>query len=250
MHSQVLKKRYHLLDELRGFMVLCMVIYHGFLSVDMALGGSNVALKLFDFFTPAEPLFAGGFILLSGICCNFSRSNLKRGLILLSIALGLNAITIIGQNHFGFSGIAIYFGILNLLSFCMIFVGVFNKPLSKINAKVGIIIFLILFILAYIFIAKLDGEYFLVDSEYFYMFGFPSYTFYSADYFPILPWLFLFIVGFYIGKTNIFIKYEKFFSKKCKIPFRFLGKYAIIIYVLHQPIIYGVAYLIGSIIYG
>lgn len=250
MHQKVLKERYHLLDELRGFMVLCMVVYHGFLAVDMALGGSDIAIMLFDFFTPVEPIFAGGFIMLSGLCCNFSRSNLKRGLILLFIALGFNIATLIGELYFDFYGLLIRFGILNLLSFCMIFVGVFQKVLSKINAKIGLVIFALLFVLGFLFIAKPDLSFVTVENEYLYMFGFVTPGFRSADYFPILPWIFIYLVGFYIGKIEIIQKYRNIFSKKCIIPFRFLGKYAIIVYILHQPIIFGITYLIGSIVNG
>jgi len=250
MHSKVLKVRYHLLDEIRGFMVLCMVIYHGFLAVDMALGGSDIALMLFDFFTPLEPFFAGGFILLSGLCCNFSRSNLKRGFILLIIALAFNIGTLIGELYFDFYGLLIQFGILNLLSFCMIFVGVFQKLLNKINAKIGLAVFGILFILAYIFIAKPDLSFVTVNNEYLFMFGFVAPGFRSADYFPILPWLFIYLAGFYLGKIGIIEKYSNIFSKKCIIPFRILGKYAIIVYILHQPIIFGITYLIGSLLNG
>lgn len=250
MHSKVLKVRYHLLDEIRGFMVLCMVIYHGFLAVDMALGGSDIALMLFDFFTPLEPIFAGGFILLSGLCCNFSRSNLKRGFILLTIALAFNIGTLIGELYFDFYGLLIQFGILNLLSFCMIFVGVFQKLLNKLNAKIGLTVFTALFILAYIFIAKPDLSFVTVNNEYLYMFGFVAPGFRSADYFPILPWLFIYLAGFYLGKTGVIEKFSNIFSKKCIIPFRFLGKYAIIVYILHQPIIFGITYLIGSLLNG
>ena len=251
MHSKVLKERYHLLDELRGFMVLCMVVYHGFLAVDMALiEGSQIAIMLFDFFTPVEPLFAGGFIMLSGLCCNFSRSNLKRGLILLAIALGFNVATYLGEALFDFYGLFIRFGILNLLSLCMIFVGLTDWLLKKLNPYIGFAVSVIAFALAYAFIAKPDYSYILTDTDYLFMFGFVTNTFRSADYFPLLPWIFIYLAGYYLGKTGIIQKYKNIFLKKCIIPFRFLGKYAIIVYILHQPIIFGLTFLIGGLING
>ena len=73
------KVRYHGLDEARGFAVLCMVFYHAFYTI-----GYNFnmpwGIVLFDFFTPAEPFFAMFFIGLSGAMCQFTRSNLKRGI--------------------------------------------------------------------------------------------------------------------------------------------------------------------------
>ncbi len=251
MRKTVLKTRYHLLDELRGFMVLCMVVYHGFLAVDMALPqGSKIALMLFDFFTPVEPLFAGGFIMLSGLCCNFSRSNLKRGAILLVIALGFNVVTYFGEVLFDFYGLFIRFGILNLLSLSMIFIGVFEKLLSKVNSYLGLCVSALVFILTYVFIAKPDYSFITVNTDYLFMFGFLKENFRSADFFPLIPWLFLYISGYYLGKTGVIEKFKNIFSKKCIIPFRFLGKYAIIVYILHQPIIFGATYLIGSVING
>ncbi len=250
MHKEVLKTRYHLLDEIRGFMVVCMVVFHGFYAVKMALPEARPFVNLLiDFFMPAEPFFSGGFILLSGLCCNFSRSNLKRGLILAVIAIGFNVATYIGEEYLEFSGLLIQFGILNLLAFCMVFVGVFDKLLKKVNPYVGIIINLIIFILTYIFILN-DYDYIIVESKNLFMFGFIYRGFTAADYFPIIPWVFLYLVGYYLGKTCFIEKTKKILIKKCIIPFRFVGKYAIIVYILHQPIIFGATYLIGSFING
>ena len=250
MHQEILnKKRYLFLDELRGFLVLCMVFYHGFLSVNMATG-SYIMAQLFDFFTPVEPYFAGAFIMLSGLCCKFSRSKLKRGLILLVIALALNISTFILEKYFSLNGVTIRFGILNLLSFCMIFVGLFNFLLKKIPSYLGLIISTLGFLLTFIFISKPNMSYTLVKSPYLFPFGFFNSSFYSADYFPIFPWIFIYLFGYYLGNTNIIERFENFLLKG-KFPLlRILGKYAIIIYVIHQPVIYGLATLIGGLFNG
>lgn len=244
---KIKKPRYYLLDTLRGFMVFCMVFFHGFISAGMVFENSSV-LNFFDFlykfFSPAEPFFAGGFIILSGICCHFSRSNLKRGIILFIIALIINIFTVTATAFFDME-ISIYFGILNLLSFCMIFVGIFNFILKRINGIVGIIVTFIAFLALYYFVAKPDYSFTLTQNPYVFMFGFVTKDFYSTDYFPILPWAFLYLTGYFIGKTNIIQKHEKIFCKKIIPPFAFIGKYALIIYVLHQPIIYGLCYLIN-----
>ncbi len=249
MHTQVLstKKRYFLLDSLRGFMVLCMVFYHGFLSADMATD-TEIFYPLFEFFTPVEPFFAGGFILLSGVCCRFSHSNLLRGVKCLVAALLVNAVTVILDMYFGLE-VAIYFGILNLLSFSMIFVGLLEKPLKKIPPLFGLVLTAVLFVLTFIFV--LDGyKYIKTDNPYLFPLGIVTHEFSSADYFPVVPWLFLYLTGFFIGKTGFIEKHEPFFIKG-NIPFlTFLGRKAIIIYIVHQPVIFGIFYLIGRIIYG
>ena len=88
------KVRYAFLDELRGFMVVCMVVYHG-----LCLGSYTFGIKamesVFKFFMPVEPLFAATFILLCGFCTVYSHSNLCRGLKLAAVALAVTAVTLV-----------------------------------------------------------------------------------------------------------------------------------------------------------
>ena len=104
------KQRLILLDELRGFAVCCMVFYHGFYSL-ASIFGLSIGRDLLYFFMPAEPWFAGLFILISGICCNFSHSNAVRGAKLLLVGLAVTLVTclILPQER-------IIFGILHFLS--------------------------------------------------------------------------------------------------------------------------------------
>ena len=49
-------KRIHLMDELRGFAVFCMVFYHGFYTLAFLMNQSW-GEWLYRFFMPAEPWF-------------------------------------------------------------------------------------------------------------------------------------------------------------------------------------------------
>ena len=82
------KGRIHLMDEIRGLCVLLMIFYHAFYTMSM-LFHWDLGTKLLVFFSPAEPFFAGLFILISGISSQLSHSNLIRGLKLLGVALAL-----------------------------------------------------------------------------------------------------------------------------------------------------------------
>ena len=92
MSNNTFKKRYHLLDELRGFAVVCMVFYHAFYLLAFSFN-LNIGFTLLNFFTPLEPIFASFFIFLSGICSFLTRSNTKRGLKLLAVALSITLVT-------------------------------------------------------------------------------------------------------------------------------------------------------------
>lgn len=237
------KVRYVLLDELRGFLVVCMVVYHGLLSLYQIFGWET-ADKLFDFFTPAEPYFAGAFVLLSGVMCGYSRSNIKRGAICFLIALGVSTVTIIGSNWLG--RIGIYFGILHLLGFSMLFCGIFDFALKRINKWVGIILSAALYIvfhgvpISYTDFVGIQGiipdAFYKVD--WLFPFGIIGSGFYSADYFPIFPWFFLFLCGYFLYKFQFAQRFEKVFKPSRIPPLSFLGRHALLIYVVHQPIIY------------
>lgn len=237
------KIRYALLDEFRGFLVLCMVVYHGLLSV-YEIFELPVADWLFNFFTPAVEFFAGAFIMLSGIMCGFSRSNIKRGIKCFAVAIVISIVTIIGSEFL--VGIDIWFGILHLLGFSMLFCGVFNFALKRVNKLVGVIVSLLCFIVFYgvpndypdfVGIRNIiPYNWYLSDNLY--PFGITAPDFYSADYFPILPWFFLFVMGYFIYKFHFFEKFSKFFEPQRIKPLGFLGRHALLIYVVHQPIIY------------
>lgn len=241
--SRVSKTRYALLDELRGFLVLCMIFYHGFFSLTQIFGWYASEL-LFDFFTPVEPFFAGAFVMLSGMMCGFSHSNIRRGAICFGIAIGVTVVTVIGSNWLG--SIDIYFGILHLLGFSMLFCGVFNFALKRVNKWVGLIVSLALYIVFhgvhssytdFVGISALIPESWY-QNPWLFPFGITTESFHSADYFPIIPWLFLFIAGYYLYKFHFVEKHPKIFEPKRIPPLGFLGRHALIIYVVHQPIIY------------
>ena len=69
--------------------------------------------------------------------------------------------------------------------------------------------------------------------------GFTEEGFYSADYFPLFPWFFLFLTGYYL---NMLLKDTKIMNlfEKGVAPLNFPGRHSLIIYMLHQPVIYAV----------
>ena len=81
--------------------------------------------------------------------------------------------------------------------------------------------------------------------------GFPFRGFYSTDYFSLFPWFFLFLTGFYI--FSIFQKkrwLKKTFMRKGIAPLSFLGRHSLLIYLLHQPVIYGLQQISNSSAFG
>jgi uncharacterized membrane protein len=86
---------------------------------------------------------------------------------------------------------------------------------------------------------------FLYLNNFTMLLGFPQHGFQSADYNPIIPWLFLFIAGICVGKH--IKKLPETLSKKHIPPLAFVGRHTLIIYLAHQPVILGVLYLVNLI---
>ena len=238
-------KRVVLLDELRGLAVLCMVVYHALYTLGTLLDYSP-ALRLMYFFMPAQPFFASLFIFLSGISSRLSHSNFKRGFKLLAVAVALSVVTIFILPLFSLYGCEIYFGVLSLLSVCILLFALVHSPLAKIPVFLGIMLFLFLFFLTYNigngYIGISRFRYYLPAGvwnlpDWLMFTGLPTDV-YSADYFPLMPWMFMFFAGTYFGIWVSRGALPRFCYRSCIIPLQWLGRHALIVYILHQPVIY------------
>lgn len=241
------KKRLFLLDEIRGLAVIAMVIYHAFYSMTFIFNIEAVYPIMYAIM-PYEPIIPITFITISGIVSAYSKSNLKRGIIIFSIALIITLATCIVIPEQ-----AILFGILHFLGIGLIIYSLLKERFDKVPIHIGFIISLILFIVSYNIPRGVIGfiPYPNIDipkqlySVYALSFlGFPSEDFVSSDYFPIIPNLFLLFAGTFIGRYLKEIKTPELLYKKLCPPLDFIGKHALIIYVVHQPLIIGTLYLI------
>ena len=245
------KPRIHLIDEIRGFAIFCMVFFHAFFTIGFIFQ-AHWGQSLYYFFMPAEPFFAAAFILISGVACNLSHSNLERGVKLALIALAVSLVTylakgIIGEENF------IAFGILHMLACGMLLYGLINKYLKLIPCWLGILVNVLLFVLTFnvrkgsigipfLFSVQLPPQWY--TTPFLFMFGLPDKGFVSSDYFPLLPWLFLFFAGTYLGRIGIKRKFPKFMFRRYVPFFGFLGRHSLLIYLAHQPVIIGLCYLV------
>ena len=249
--------RIHLLDELRGLAVFCMVFYHAFY-ICGTFFGADWADALFDFFLPVQPFFAGIFIFLCGISCTLSRSNFKRGATLLGVALGMTLVTAVIMPKMGFVDCEIYFGILHFLSVSILLYAFFAKPLGRVSPFAGVLLCAVLYAftsgiekgtLSYgeLFSITLPDE--LYESDILMPLGIYSPNFYSADYFPLFPDIFIFASGVFAGIYCSKCGYPEQFYRQRAAFFGSLGRNALVIYVAHMPVIYALAYIIDLIIY-
>lgn len=240
--------RIHLLDELRGFAVLCMVCYHGFYTAGY-LFGSAAGIYFFRYFMGAEPYFAGLFMFLSGIACNLSRSNLKRGLRLLALAMGVTLVTAVFLPED-----RIAFGILHFLAVCMILTGLCKPALDgKAFSWWPVLVCAALYLLTRRVDAgclgpgaplawKLPAA--LYATDWLAPLGFHTASFVSADYFPLLPWIFVYAAGVWVGKLAAAGKFPAFTCRPQVPQLAWVGRHALVVYLVHQPVIYACGLLL------
>ena len=239
--------RIHFMDELRGFAVLCMIFYHAFYTLAY-LFSIDWGLVLLRFFMPAEPWFAGLFIFISGISSDLSRSNLKRGFKLLAVALAVTVVTALAVPEE-----IIVFGILHFLSICMILFGLIKRGTDRLGFSW---IWVIVCVLGYLLTMGIGSGYLgigpfrwmlpevLYQQEWLFPLGITASTFRSADYFPLLPWIFVFFAGTLFGRFAADGRFPAFTYRSHIPPLSWMGRHALILYIVHQPVIYGIAWLV------
>lgn len=243
--------RIHFLDETRGAAIVLMVLFHLFYSMAYIFGLVS-GYKLLMIMMPIEPFIAGTFIFCSGFSARLSHSNMQRGVKLLAIALAITVITAVAMPD-----IVILFGVLHFLALAMIIFALIKPALDKVPLWLGITLCSLLFVLLY----KLpQGEigvlglctFFKLPPEMYsvywlFPFGFPTASFASSDYFPLLPWIFLFLLGSFLSTPPVINRLPKFMYKKQIPPLCFLGRHSLVIYVVHQPVIIGLLWVTDSI---
>lgn len=162
------------------------------------------------------------FIFISGVSSIFSKSNVKRGLRLFFIAMLLTLITYVFARD-----MTIKFGILHFLSICMIIYPLLNKlnPFYKI-------IFSVILILAGFYTRSVNST-----NDMLFFLGIHNSSFSSGDYYPLIPWLGLYLFGCSFGKLIYSEKKSVFKTNLNQNILTYAGKHSLVIYILHQPII-------------
>lgn len=242
------KRRYHLIDAIRAVAVISMILYHLFYDIFVLFGGHPE----YTLITPIllwERSICVTFIVVSGISQNFTRHGFRRALIVGACAVAVSLTT-----YFFSPDELIRFGILHFLCIAMLLTTALKRPLDKIKPLVGMIVFLILFMLfygipyGYIGILGFPLVH-LPEALYQYQWlsfaGFLSKDYYSSDYFPILQWIFLYLFGYQLWRFLKLKQLDRYFYRKIPV-LDFIGRHSLIIYMLHQPILYGICYLFFS----
>ena len=181
-----------------------------------------------------------GFIGICGICCSFSRSNLRRGLKLLAVALLLTLVTAAMDAFSGYTDFYIIrFGVLHMLAISILLYALLQRLPWPLLVLFGLLLIAV-------------GKYYSTQPVAWsgllpFVLGIGDGS-YSADYFPLLPYSGYFLLGAALGVFPYRKKQSRFphgGSGAAWRPFCFLGRHALWAYLLHQPLVYGLLLLLG-----
>lgn len=218
------------IDYIRGTAIILMIAFHTV--VDLTDFFSYNISYLSGFWFYIGKLSALLFILTAGISSTLNNKTLlKHGFKVLLCGMILTIITYIYN-----PSTYIRFGILHLLG-CSIMSYTF---LSSLRAIWLLMAGMILFVIGYAFTPA------IVASPYLLPLGLVTSSFASIDYYPLIPWYGIFLVGaaggkMLYGKRNSIV--PQAFAPSLKLII-YLGKRSLLIYLIHQPILLVILYSI------
>ncbi|MFZ5944080.1 MAG: heparan-alpha-glucosaminide N-acetyltransferase [Bacillota bacterium] len=210
------------IDFLRGTAIILMALFHLFYDLK-EFYGYNFEYQTGIIYYMGK-LSALMFIMLTGISCSFSKNNLKRGIRALFYALIITIVTYIYDPN-----TYVNFGILHFLATCIILYKFF-RPLNNLSLfSLGTLIILTGYII----------NQFSVSSNIIVPFGLTSNNYTSLDYYPLFPYLGVFLYGIAM-KRFLYPANKSLLNPSLNFKtISYLGKHSLFIYLVHQPIILG-----------
>lgn len=234
------RRRVMMLDLLRGGAMILVIAYH--LLYDLVF---IVGQRLPHWLTPGDPLVESvhvGFLwvlfAVSGICSGYSHNLLRRGVLLYLTGFAVTVVTTLWMPSF-----TIVFGVLSCFGACMVLTALCEKVLDRIPwpllTALGVVLWIIFadFSSGILHLGVKDVTFSLPNVEYLYPLGIRSYSFASADYFPVIPFVFMFVAGRGLYRPIANGGFPKwFYTSHCR-PVEWIGRHSLVIYAVHQPIL-------------
>lgn len=223
------KPRIAFFDSVRGFTIISMVAFHA----------AYDAAYLYGFGIPwfTNPIIqtvwrssiSWVFLALAGWMTSLSHNNLKRGGVY-AVAAGavFLATSIAGVDT------PISFGIIYCMAACTLLYAATAPLLNRFPAAAGLISCLVLFAATY----TLPHTTYPVESLAW--LGFPSASFVSGDYYPLLPNVFLYLAGAFAARwfDQHHASGYPMWMMRADAPFlSMIGKLSLPIYLVHQPLL-------------
>ena len=226
----VAAERIAFLDLWRSLAVWLMLVWHCLFDLSDAglLPAGLISAPLMDL---ARTLGAGSFFLISGISLRLSRNPLRRGLLILCAAGTVTVVSFL-------AGKPVLFGALHLLGCCAAGCGLLLKRGGRLPPLSAVPVFLLLFLFTGTLFPRLR-----VSAPFLFPLGLHTAAFTSWDYYPLLPWGLVYLCG--VSMSGAVLR-RLSPSPSLPPPLTFCGRHSLLIYLLHQPVLYGFIWCIKN----
>ncbi|MCX9085166.1 MAG: heparan-alpha-glucosaminide N-acetyltransferase [Candidatus Methanoperedens sp.] len=224
------------IDMIKGIDIVFMVLFNYSITLDYFKLIRIPSHYLYQYILPIS--IASIFIFMSGVTTylnyikykeKLTKKYFSRGTKLLFFAALITLFSYIFVPQY-----TIYFGILHFFAASSFLVPLFIKAI-KLNQITGIII-----IFSGIYLQQRT-----FDFSYLFWLGFVPENLSTFDYFPLIPWFGVVLLGVHYGRfvieksANIKIKKRKFHI------FTYLGKHSLTVYLVHQPALILLLFALG-----
>lgn len=231
------RRRWQILDAIRGCALVSMLLYHAAWDLVYLFGADWPWYHGFAAHVWQQSI-CWTFILLSGYCWALGRRRLRRGLTVFLCGALITAVTwlFMPEN-------LVYCGVLTLLGASSLLAIPLAPALERLPPRAGAAGSFLLFLL----FRDVSAGYLgfegtrpaalprgLYRDHFTALLGFPPADFFSTDYFPLLPWFFLFLTGWFLFRLR-----PEEVREIRRVPLAAaMGRHSLLIYMLHQPVIY------------
>ncbi len=246
VQAKRLTKRIFIIDWWRGLAILGMLVHHTcFDLIHIWQKPWGIFIEADWFQLTIHPFIIASFVGLAGFSCSLSKRPFKRCLRLSLVAVLITVVSL-GIEHYLGAGYVMIFQVLHLLAVCSLFYAFFRQHLT---AKVWLLIALFCFCLnryslSWLGADQLPGWLLPLGMG---VANAPN----MGDYLPLFPWAGWFCLGVWSAKCYREKLASLDHTLQMKYPFlrrsllAWMGKHALPIYLIHQPLLLLALYLIG-----
>lgn len=236
------RQRWPIIDALRGVAIVFMVAFHATWDLYF-FGYSNLDVTQDPRGRLAAHLIAGTFLTLVGIGLVLSvRGGFDARAFLVRFAkiAGGAAIVSIGT-FYAMPEEWIFFGILHAIAlFSLLALPLILLPLFVLYA----VAFIFALVLAF-------ASHISIDAPWLLWLGLSQHIPRTNDYVPLVPWFGVVIAGVYFGRLALMsARIRALCSKplpRIAKPLQFLGRWSLVIYLVHQPLLFGGFYGLAAL---
>lgn len=216
-------------DTLRGFTIVSMIAFHACYDLAYIAGMSLPWFTGTLFQDVWRASISWTFLLIAGWMTSLSRNNLRRAGVYAIAALVVYAATAL-------AGVdtAVSFGIIFCMAASTALYALLERARVRLHPAIGFTVALVLFALTY------DVPRTRYDIEGLAWLGLPSPSFSSGDYYPLLPYGFLYAAGAFAAqwfKRAAQGAYPSWMYRDWCPPLTVLGRASLFIYLVHQPLL-------------